>query len=46
MKIILREKGKNPSLFISIISVNEVFLLFQFLYKILYYTSDITDRQR
>ncbi|CDA22510.1 unknown [Bacteroides sp. CAG:144] len=34
MKIILREKGKNPSLFISIISVNEVFLLFQFLYKI------------
>ena len=27
MKIILREKGKNPS-------VNEVFLLFQFLYKI------------
>ena len=25
MKIILREKGKNPSLFISIISVNEVF---------------------
>lgn len=34
MKIILREKGKNLSLFISIISVNEVFLLFQFLYKI------------
>ena len=31
---VLREKGKNPSLFISIISVNEVFLLFQFLYKI------------
>ncbi len=34
MKIILREKGFYPSLFISIISVNEVFLLFQFLYKI------------